>query len=599
MRRLLPAALAASFLLAPAACQRTVRVKVDPPAPAPARDSARLTRLGVELWEETMRSSPVWATFLGDRRHDESLGDAGPAERERHRAVVTRILAETRTLDRASLTPGERTTADVIEHVIGTSLESDARCESWSWSIDQMYGPQVWLAELPQMHPIRTWEHALSLAARYGNIPEYYEQHRKNLLAGSARGRVAAKVNIERVIQQLDDQLAVPVEKSPYLDAMKALPGHFTEAQVAELRALLETRTREDVYPAMKAYRGFLDGVLRPVARKQAGIGSFPDAAACYAARIREETGSDKTAEQIHALGLAEVARIQGEIRALAKLPAGAPIRPVFDALGTRKDMFLSSREAVLEHNRKLVARAQAALPRAFNTLPRTPIEVKALEPFREKDAPAGYYQSAPKDRSRSAYYYSNTYQPETRPLWNMAALAFHEGVPGHHVQIALAEENTSIPEFQRRLGMTAFVEGWALYSERLAGELGLYETTEEKLGALNYEAWRAVRLVVDTGIHSKGWSREEALAYFLANTGHTKIEAENEIDRYIMWPGQALAYKMGQLEILEMREEAKRTLGAAFDDRAFHDRLLSNGAVPMPAARRDLREWAAAQRPR
>jgi len=589
MKKILVVTLAA---LSVVSCNRTVRVKVDPAAPA--RDSAKLTRLGVELWEETMRSSPLWATFLGDRRFDNRLGDIGPAERERHTAELARILADARALDRAALTSDERTTADVLEHVIATGLESDSRCRSWSWSVDQMYGPQVWMAEIPNQHAIRTWAHAESLAERYGQIPDWYAQHRKNLRDGVATGRTAAPGNIDRVVQQLDDQLAVAVEKSPYLDAMTELPADFTEAQRAELRSKLEGLTRAGIYPAMKAYRDFLKAELRPAARKQAGIGGFPDAAGCYAARIREESGTDKTAEQIHAIGVTEVARIQNEIRTLAKLPAGAPVRPAFDALGQKKEMFLPTREAVLEHNRKLVARAQAALPRAFNRLPKTPIEVKALEPFREKDAPAGYYQSAPKDRSKPAYYYSNTYEPQTRPLWNMAALAFHEGVPGHHLQIALAEENTSIPEFQRRLGPTAFVEGWALYSERLAFELGLYESTEEKMGALNYEAWRAVRLVVDTGLHTKGWSREEALAYFLANTGHTKIEAENEIDRYIMWPGQALAYKMGQLEILDMREEAKRTMGTRFDDRAFHDRLLSHGAVPMPAARRDLREWAA-----
>lgn len=569
---------------------KPVRVPVDP-APV-KRDSARLARLGAEVWEETLRRSPVWATFLGDRRWDDRLPDLGDAERERQRAVVTRILEETRALDRAALTPDERTTADVIEHVLATGLASADACRTWTWSVDQMYGPQVWLAELPNEHAIRTWEHALSLATRYGKIPDYYRQHVDNLRTGMREGRTASVVNVDRVVQQLDDQLAVPVEKSPYLAAMESLPNDFSDAQRAELRSLLEQKTRADIYPALKSYRDFLKNELRPKARKPSGIGVFPNASECYAARIAEETGSAKTAEQIHALGLAEVARIQSEMRAVAGLAADAPVKALFEDLGKRKDMFLGSREAVLDYNRGLVARAQAALPKAFGRLPKTPIEVKALEPFREKDAPAGYYQSAPKDRSKPAYYYSNTYAPETRPLWNMAALAYHEGVPGHHLQIALAEENEGIPEFQRRLGQTAFVEGWALYSERLAGELGLYHSKEEKLGALNYEAWRAVRLVVDTGLHAKGWTRDEALAYFLANTGHSKIEAENEIDRYVMWPGQALAYKMGQLEILEMRDEAKKALGALFDLREFHDRLLSHGAVPMAAARRDIREW-------
>ena len=573
------------------------------PSPAPsdaarAAASAELAALGHELWEETMRSSPVWATFLGDRRYDDRLPDLGPEERARQRAVRARILERVRAVDRAALSPDERTTADVLEHVLSTALASDAACATWSWSVDQMYGPQVWIAQLPQEHSIREPEHAASLLERYEQVDDLYRRHIANLREGMAAGRVAARPNVERVIQQLEDQLATPVPKSPYGKALESLPASFGDEARDRLAAGLTARTRESVYAGMRAYRDFLKEELLPKARTSAGIGSFPDAEACYAARVREETGSEKTPEEIHAIGLAEVARIQAEMRALAKLPPDAPLRPWFDALAKRPEMFLDSREAVLDYNRALVARAQSALPRAFGRLPKTPLEVKALEPFREKDAPAGYYQSAPKDGSKPAYYYSNTYAPETRPLWNMAALAFHEGVPGHHLQIALAEENGAIPEFQRRLGQTAFVEGWALYAERLAGELGLYHTVEERMGALNYEVWRAVRLVVDTGIHAKGWSRDRALEYFLANTGHTRIEAENEIDRYIMWPGQALAYKMGQLEILEMRAEAKRALGPRFELRAFHDRLLSHGAVPLSAARRDIRAWTAAQQP-
>lgn len=590
------ALLLATTIAALAACSKHEHVSFEPDKDAPARrESARLARLGAELWEETMRSSPVWATFLGDRRFDERLGDPSAAERDRSRAVRERILAEARELDRAQLSPDERITLDVLEHLIGTDLASSEACRSWSWAVDQMYGPQVWIAGLPQQHIVKDWRHALSLVARYRKVHDYYAAHVENLRQGIREGRTAARINVERVLQQLDEQLAVTPEASSYVaDALAALPADTTEDRRRVFREQLIAATRESIHPGLALYRDFLRGELLEKARPDTGIASFPGAAACYAARVREETGSSKTPDEIHALGLAEVARIQAEMRTLAGLPDGAPLRPWFDSLAKRNDMFPGTRDAVLAHNRALLSRAQAALPRAFGRLPKTPIEVKPLEPYREKDAPAGYYQSAPRDRSKPAFYYSNTYEPRTRPLWNMAALAFHEAVPGHHLQIALAEENAAIPEFQRELGQTAFVEGWALYSERLAGELGLYETPEEKIGALNYEVWRAVRLVVDTGLHAKGWSREQALRYFLENTGHTEAEAANEIDRYLMWPGQALAYKMGQIEILEMREEAKRTMGERFDLRAFHDRLLSHGAVPLSAARRDIRAWAA-----
>lgn len=587
----------AAALVALAACSKHERVPFEP-APGARRESARLARLGAELWEEQMRSSPVWATFLGDRRFDDELGDPSEKERERSRAAKERMLAEARSIDRAALSADERITLDVVDHLLGTALATEAACRTWSWSVDQMYGPQVWIAGLPQRHLVKEWRHAESLLARYLEVDGYFAAHVENLRTGMREGRTAARVNVERVLKQVEEQLAVAPEESTWVtDALAALPADIAEDRRQAYREGLIAATRESIHPALSLYRDFLRDELLPKARPDTGIGAFPGAAACYAARVRQETGTGKTPDEIHALGLAEVARIQREMRSIAGLPEGAPLRPWFDALARRGDAFPASREAVLEHNRKLVARAQAALPRAFGRLPETAIEVTALEPFREKDAPAGYYQSAPKDRSRPAFYYSNTYRPETRPLWNMAALAFHEAVPGHHLQIALSEENAAIPEFQRRLGQTAFVEGWALYAERLAGELGLYETPEEKIGALNYEVWRAVRLVVDTGLHAKGWSRERALAYFLENTGHTEGEAANEIDRYLMWPGQALAYKMGELEILEMREQAKRTLGPRFDLRAFHDRLLSHGAIPLSAARRDLREWASAER--
>jgi uncharacterized protein (DUF885 family) len=221
---------------------------------------------------------------------------------------------------------------------------------------------------------------------------------------------------------------------------------------------------------------------------------------------------------------------------------------------------------------------------------------VKAIEDFRDKDAPAAYYYSAPDDDSRPAYYYVNTYQPETRLLYKMAALAFHEAVPGHHLQIALTSENGALPVFQRHVGQTAFVEGWALYAEHLADELGLYQTPEEKLGALTYEMWRAVRLVVDTGLHAKGWTRDQAIEYMVSHTGHRREEATNEVDRYITWPGQALAYKIGELEIRRLRDEARQKLGGRFDLAAFHDHVLRSGAVPLTTLRHEIEAWVAAE---
>ncbi len=279
---------------------------------------------------------------------------------------------------------------------------------------------------------------------------------------------------------------------------------------------------------------------------------------------------------------------------ALVRSAGGGALPEYLKTIAARKDQYAADAAALLEVNRELMARAMRALPRAFGRLPKTVIEVKAIEDFRARDAPAAYYYGAPQDASRPAYYYVNTDRPEVRLLYKMPALAFHEAVPGHHLQIALASENTALPVFQREMGHTAFVEGWALYAEGLADELGLYRTADEKLGQLSYEMWRAVRLVVDAGLHTKGWTREQAIDYLVAKTGHRREEAENEVDRYIIWPGQALAYKMGELEIRALRRTAQQTLGEKFDLRAFHDRLLAHGAVPLDVARRVVEAWIA-----
>ncbi len=567
--------------------------------------SRALERIGDDFWNEQLRASPTFATYLGDRSRDAELDDASEEEVARHRDALTGFLKRVEALDLAALRPDERITADVLRVELSTSLGSEV-CRSWRWSVDQLGGPHVFLAELPNYHTISEPEHAQTLAIRFRSAKKLFDEQIANLRRGLSEKRVASRINVERVLKQLDEQIATPPEKSPYGRTAATLPATWTDEQRRTAETDLLGAVRDSVYPGLKAYRDVLRKEVLPRARAGVGVSELPDGTACYAARIKQYTGLESSAEELHRLGLSEVERLQGEMREIVAAKGSGPgagakakvdLRAWFEARAKAKDQRLASAEALLAYNRDLVARATAALPKAFGRLPKTPIEVKAIESFREKDAPAAYYYSAPKDGSRPAYYYVNTYDPASRPLYNMAALAFHEAVPGHHFQIALANENGALPEFQRQLGQTAFVEGWALYAEGLAGELGLYRSDEERLGAMNYELWRAVRLVVDTGMHAKGWSREKALRYFLANTGHTKIEAANEIDRYILWPGQALAYKVGQLQIREMRYEAERSLGERFSLPAFHDRLLSHGGVPLSTARSDIERWIKEQR--
>jgi uncharacterized protein (DUF885 family) len=470
--------------------------------------------------------------------------------------------------------------------------------------VDQLNGPQLTLAELPSGHPITSPEHAWSLVARYRAMGPALEQYVSNLRQGLARGLVAPRINVERVIRQLEAMLQVPATQSPWMVLpVQQLQGRGLDpADLAGPRgepllgALLEA-TEVHIYPGMQTLLEVLKAEVLPAARGQVGVSALPMGRACYRARMRGSTGSEASALEIHQVGLREVARIRQEMLALVGDDLGGqPLSAWLAQLGRSPQQGFSSRQALLDYNRGLVARAQAELPRAFEALPSTPLEVRALEPFLEKDAPAAYYYSAPRDGSRPAIYYVNAYQPQKRPRYTMAVLAFHEAVPGHHLQIALAGEQEALPLFQREVGQTAFVEGWGLYAERLAGELGLYRDRDERLGALVYEMWRAVRLVVDTGMHTQGWSRQRALDYLVEHTGKDVGEASNEIDRYIVWPGQALAYKVGQLEILALRRQAQEALGERFDLPAFHSVVLGSGAVPMPTLRRTVRAWIAEQ---
>jgi uncharacterized protein (DUF885 family) len=322
-----------------------------------------------------------------------------------------------------------------------------------------------------------------------------------------------------------------------------------------------------------------------------------PGGAACYARLIKVHTSLDLPAAEIHDVGLRELARVQSEMRALGKEALGTDSLPEIRRrlLGDPKLMF-KTRAEIEAAARAALARAKAAEPRFLGRLPRTPCVVKPIETFEERDSPIAYYRPAAIDGSRPGTYYVNTWKPETRPRHELEALAFHESIPGHHVQIALAQELTGLPEFRKHLGVTAFVEGWGLYAEGLADELGLYSGPLQRLGRLSFSAWRAIRLVVDTGVHALGWSRGRAIAFMEENAALAHDNVVNEVDRYIAWPGQALAYKLGELEIRRLRADAQARLGARFDLRAFHDALLGAGAVSLPVLRDQLDAWISAR---
>jgi uncharacterized protein (DUF885 family) len=540
------------------------------PTPAPPGDPASaFAALAHDYWEWQLRENPENATTLGDHRFDDRLSDLSAAARARRQEEVRGMQRRLQAIDRAKLGGEDRVSWDVMRIELLQALGYQEH-GFHLWAVDQMGGPQVSFGELAQnFHPRKTETDRANLRKRYAAFGGYIDQYVANLREGLSRGTVATRMATERVIGQLEKHVAARCDVFA-----------IAEAGVVE-------QARTDVCPAYAKLLDFLRSEYLPRARSEVGIWALPGGADAYRFLIGVHTGTSHSAEEIHQIGLRELASIESEMEAIArKLGHKGTLREFSDGLRADKTQYFSDPAALLDGFRAICRRADAALPRAFSRLPRTGYEVKAIEAFRARDAVAAFYYPAPDDRSRLAVFYVNTDRLEARPRYNMEALAFHESVPGHHLQVSLAQEQQSLPDFRRHGGFTAFVEGWALYSERLADELGLYSDDRARFGMLGYQAWRAARLVVDTGIHRLRWTRQQAIDFLSAHTALSPAEVENEIDRYIIWPGQALAYKIGELEIRSMRRDAEQALGPRFDLRAFHDELLSSGAIPMPAAR-------------
>jgi prolyl oligopeptidase len=522
-----------------------------------------------ESWEATLRENPTYATYLGDFRYNDRLADISEAGRARRRDLYEGFLGRLMGLDLSSLDENDRVTADILRLQIEQGLEED-RYKFWQWDVDQMGGPQADFPQLLNFHPLTDLK---GLEARFRAFSTWMDQYLDNLRAGVREGRVAMRVAVERVIGQLHGLLGTPEEKSPFAAKPELLPA-----------------IRESVYPAYRRMLAYLQTEYLPKARTEnVGLWALPDGREAYNFRIRLHTTTDLTAEEIHRIGLEELRSIQAEMRMIAK----GDLKTFMERLKKDPKNFFASREDLLESARRELAKANAKLPAWFKRLPKNQCEVKAIEEYRERDCVAAFYYQPDEKLTRKGIFYANTFDPTARPRFNMPALAIHEAVPGHHLQIALALEIEGLPRFRRQAGFTAFIEGWGLYSERLGDEMGLYEDDLSRFGMLTYQAWRACRLVVDTGLHAMKWPRQKAIDFFMENVALSETEVLNEVDRYIIWPGQALAYMVGKREILALREEARKSMGPRFDIKEFHDVVLRNGAIPLTTLRRLVREWA------
>jgi len=534
-----------------------------------------------------MSNEPLSATALGDRRFDDRLPDISPEGRARIIRQYERVVQRCRAISETSLSAADRLTRTALLVDAG-SLADYYSCDLDDWVVDPLGGPQVELMNTESYQPVRTTLEGEQMVKRWLAMGTYINQHMANLRAGASGGKVAVRALVEKVIEELDDLVSKPDSEWALLRPLAA-KRNWTDDELRRFREGLEGAVEKSARPGFERYLWFLRAEILPNSRPQEkpGIMHISRGAQAYRKLIRVHTSLNLTPEELHETGLREVARINRELEELGGKVFGIRERKeILRRLRTDPSLCFSSRDEVAAKAEAALAKANAEISKWFGRLPRTPCEVVRMEEHEEKYSTIAYYRPPAVDGSRPGRYYVNTSAPETRPRYEAEALAYHESVPGHHVQIAIAQELQGIPEFRKNSGVTAFIEGWGLYSERLADEMGLYSSDLDRIGILSYDAWRACRLVVDTGMHAMGWAREQAIAFMLENTALAKNNIMNEVDRFITWPGQALAYKTGQLEMTRLRKEAHSRLGGKFDVRRFHDILLGSGAVPMEALR-------------
>ena len=553
-----------------------------------------LDLLAKEYWEERMSNEPIFATALGDRRFDDRLPDTTPEGRARIMEKYQSMADRCERIPEAALSSGEKLTRTALLVDAG-SAEQYYSCNLEDWVVDPLQGIQVELMNLESYQPVRTVEEGRAMVKRWRAIGPFIDQHIANLHSGAAARKVAVRAAVEKVVDELDDIVAKPDDHWPLLRPLSVKHDDWNNQDRTEFTEGLADAVRESARPGFTRYLAFLKSEILPKARPQekAGVMHIPGGAEVYSKLIHVHTSLELTPKELHETGLSEVAKVNKETEALGEKVFGTRDRKeVLTRLRSDPALYFSNRDEVEATAEKALASANEAIANWFGRLPRTPCEVVRMEEHEEKHSTIAYYRPPAKDGSRPGRYYINTSAPETRPRYEAESLAFHEAVPGHHLQIAIAQELEGIPEFRKNSGVTAFVEGWGLYSERLADEMGLYTSDTDRLGVLSYDAWRACRLVVDTGMHAMGWTREQAIQYMLENSALAKNNIVNEVDRYITWPGQALAYKTGQLEIASLRKKAAARLGKKFDVKRFHDVLLGDGAIPLTALRKVMESY-------
>jgi uncharacterized protein (DUF885 family) len=554
--------------------------------------SDRLSRFFEKEWEYRMTEFPESATYTGypgqnHRWSDYSL-DAITRHNDHNRDALARLLR----IDASELDDGDRLSFELYRTRLERGLEGE-RFHDELMPLNQMGGVQQSLAWTVSRMPDRTVKDYEDIVARLRGADVVIRDTVVRMRRGMALGLMPPKITLRDVPDQVRNQMPAGVTASPLMQPFEDFSTDIPKKEQDRVRAEAMDALTDRVIPAYAELLAFLEDEYIPSARESIACEALPDGKDRYAYHVREITTTDLTPEEIHAIGLSEVKRIRTDMERLIKETGFDGTFEEFSSfLRTNKDFYFDSAEDLLKEYRDIAKRIDPELVKLFGTLPRLPYGVRPIPAYAEKSQTTAYYGPGSTQAGRPGYFYANTYKLETRPKWEMEALTAHEAMPGHHLQLAIAQELENLPEFRKWDSYTGFVEGWALYAESLGEDIGLYEDPYSKYGQLSYEMWRAIRLVVDTGIHHMGWSRQQAIDFFANNTGKQLHDITVEVDRYIVWPGQALSYKIGELKFKEFRNRAKETLDDAFDIREFHDVCLRNGSMPLNILETTIDDW-------
>lgn len=556
-----------------------------------------LNALFAQIWEDRLSHDPEFASTIGDKRWNDQLTDysveAYNARLERGREYLLK-LGE---IDTAGMNDQENLSKELMVRQL-VEQQEESQFKPWEMPVNQFAGIHLSLAQLVPQLSFSDEKDYDDYIARLNKVPTAFRQITDNMMTGMDDHRVPPKYLLEKVLVQVNALLAQKPEDSPFARPLKKFPATISAADQTRIHDEVITAITKQVYPAYQRFAKFVQAQYIPAGRTEPGVWSLPDGDRYYAFRVKQSTTTSLTPAQIHQIGVEEVARDEVDMLVIAKKLGYADVAAMRAAIAANPKLHPASRDALLDVYRSDLDQMRPKLPELFDKLPKEPLRVEAIPQYMEKDQAPAYYEHGTPDGSRPGTVFVNTYDYEHRSLADVESIAYHEGLPGHHLQISISQEMTGLPDFRKYLRYTAFTEGWGLYAEHLGKDIGLYQDPYSDFGRLEADTFRAIRLVVDTGVHSDHWSRQQMVDYFHAHSGLDDATVNAEVDRYIAWPAQALGYKMGQLKILELRARAEKALGPKFDLKAFHDEVIDSGALPLDVLDARINDWIAAQNP-